>query len=303
MGQLSITGSRRVSWGTVPARVRDAVEERLGSPVAGAVDLAGGFSEGVAARLRLADGRDVFVKAAAEPVVAGFHRREGGVAARLPRAVPSPLLLFALAVDPWVVLGFEFVAGRLPARPWRDDELRPVLDAATRAADALTPAPFRPSTPPRLGGWAGLAADAVARVSPWAGAHLERLVALEAAGAHTLAGDTLLHGDLYAFNVLLDEDRKVYLVDWPHAWVGAAHCDVLTLMSTAADPEPLLAANPLTAGLEPFAVDAFLAAHSGFLVRLAVTATGEADPNLVAMAAALGRGSLAWLSQRPYSAT
>jgi RIO1 family len=33
-------------------------------------------------------------------------------------------------------------------------------------------------------------------------------------------GTTLLHGDLYPFNLLLTPDRVV-VIDWPHAWTGA----------------------------------------------------------------------------------
>ncbi|MCC3772865.1 hypothetical protein K6I34_006802, partial [Streptomyces sp. UNOC14_S4] len=55
-------GLRR-PWTEVPAHLRAALEETLGSPVTTAVTRAGGFSPGVAARLELADGRRVFVKA------------------------------------------------------------------------------------------------------------------------------------------------------------------------------------------------------------------------------------------------
>jgi hypothetical protein len=294
---MDMTGSRRIPWGAVPAAVRAAVEARLGSPVAAAQDRPGGFSEGVAARLRLRDGRDVFVKAACDPAVTGFHRREAAVAARLPAAVPSPPLLFALDHEAWVVLVFAFVAAELPTAA----DLPRVLDTATAMARALTPAPVRPDTPPRLGGFADLARADLVRVSPWAAQRRADLVALEAAAAASWAGDTLLHGDLYLFNALIPASaRRVYIVDWAHAWVGAAHCDALMLMAGSDAAEALCAANPLTRDLPPLAVDGFLAAHAGFLLRLALRAS---DPNLAAMAASLGRASLAWLSRRPYSAT
>jgi hypothetical protein len=47
-------------------------------------------------------------------------------------------------------------------------------------------------------------------------------------------------------------------------------------------------------------IDAFLAAHGGFLMNLAAAASA---PNLAAMAGSLGRASLGWLARRPYSAT
>ena len=54
---------RRVEWGAAPVWLREEVETRLGARVAGAVTQVGGFSPGVAARLRLVDGRRAFVKA------------------------------------------------------------------------------------------------------------------------------------------------------------------------------------------------------------------------------------------------
>jgi hypothetical protein len=247
--------------------------------------------------LRLADGRDVFVKATAEPGVSDFHRREGVIAKALPSTVPSPPLLFALDQGPWTALGFVFA----PARLATPDDLPRVLAAATAMAGPLTPAPLRSATRPRLGGFADLAGhgEALARVAPWAAEHLGELIALEAAGRPTWAGDTLLHGDLYPFNALVSPER-VYIVDWAHAWVGAAHCDVLMLMAGSPAAAALCAADPLTRDLPPLAIDGFLAAHAGFLLRLALRAE---DPHLAAMAAALGNASLRWLSQGPYSVT
>ena len=102
--------------------------------------------------------------------------------------------------------------------------------------------------------------------------------------------------------LILLTGEQVHVVDWPHAWVGAAHCDVLTLMSNVVlsglDPEPFVEANPLTRHLHPYEIDTFLAAHAGFLIRLAVTAGPAVDPNLVNMAAAMGQASLEWLRRR-----
>ncbi|MEV8515249.1 aminoglycoside phosphotransferase family protein [Dactylosporangium sp. NPDC051484] len=305
-----MTGSRRIDWAALPPGVRTAVEGLLGGAVVDAVSLAGGFSEGVAARLRRADGRDAFLKAVSArtaPAVAGFHRREAVVTGLLPPAVPVPRLLGTHDDGDWVALLFEHVDGALPAQPWRPGDLDRVLTAATAMAHALTPSPIDASATaaPRLGGWPSLTGRdelaALTRLSPWAAGHLDELIGLEAASAATLAGDTLLHGDLYPFNVMLSA-RQVHIIDWPHAWVGAAHCDVLTLLSSAVlsglDPRPRAETNPLTRRLHPREIDTFLAAHAGFLMRLAVTAGPAADPHLIGMAAALGGASLRWLRRR-----
>lgn len=303
------TGSRRVAWAALPREVTARIERLLGSPVATAVSQPGGFSEGLAARVLLANGGRAFVKAASSstaPAVADFHRREIAVSRRLPGQVPVPRLLDADDDGTWVVLVFEEIPGRLPAQPWRPAELDRVLAAVTEMANLLTPSPVEAAVlgQPRLGGWPALAQDAAARakvaeLSPWAARHVDRLVALEENAS--LDGRTLLHGDLYPFNIMLTADR-VFAVDWPHAWVGPRHCDVVTLLSSASlsgvDPQPIAESHPLTRDLDRGRLDEVLALHSGFLLRAATSAGPAADRNLVAMMTALGLSSLRWLRQR-----
>src|SRR5437868_5636251 len=49
----------RPAWRTLPDPVRDAIAERLPAPVIAVADQGGGFTPGVAAQLRLADGSAV----------------------------------------------------------------------------------------------------------------------------------------------------------------------------------------------------------------------------------------------------
>ena len=122
-----------------------------------------------------------------------------------------------------------------------------------------------------------------------------------ATASFSLAGRTLLHGDLYPFNVLLTR-RRVVVVDWPHAWIGPAHCDAVTLMSSAAlsgiDPQPLAQRHPLTREVDPTLIDVFLALHAGFLFRAAASAGPNPDRHLLDMMLALGNSSLRWLQTR-----
>ncbi|QUQ63815.1 phosphotransferase family protein [Kutzneria sp. CA-103260] len=300
---------RRISWSSVPAGVTAAIERLLGSPVVAAADQPGGFSEGLAARVRLTDGTQVFVKAASTataPAAAAFHRREIAVTAQLPAHAPVSRLLASHDDGDWVALVFENIPGRLPAQPWQRAELDRVLDAVTDLTRVLSPSPVDGFVlgPPRLGGWLTLADSAVDRIrplSPWAVDHLDDLAQLEEKAPLALAGDCLQHGDLYPFNLMLTDDR-VFVIDWPHAWIGAAHCDVVTLLSSASlsgvDPQPLAEAHPLTRHLHADQIDVVLAMHAGFLLRIAATAGPTADPALVTMMVALARGSLRWLRSR-----
>ncbi|MEV1241167.1 hypothetical protein ACIBO2_07375 [Nonomuraea sp. NPDC050022] len=172
----------------MPEEVAAGIERLLGDRVVGAVSQPGGFSEGLAARVRLAGGGGAFVKAAstlATPAVAAFHRREIEISRWLPRTVPVPRLLDAYDDGDWVALIFEEIPGRLPAQPWQRDELERVLEAVTDLVRDLTPSPVDGALlgGPRLGGWVALAKGGlgiegavlkrVGALSPWAAGHLD----------------------------------------------------------------------------------------------------------------------------------
>ena len=132
----------------------------MDGPVVSVASQSAGFSPGVAARLRTADGRRVFVKAAGpepNPLTPTAHRREARVAAVLPEEAPVPRLLWSHdeGEGGWVVLVFEDVEGRNPAVPWREEELDETLEALAALSELLTPSPLPParSGPPASGRW------------------------------------------------------------------------------------------------------------------------------------------------------
>jgi hypothetical protein len=95
---------QRVAWADVPDWLREEVAARLGGTVVEAVTQPGGFSPGLAVRLRLADGRRAFVKAVGpdpNPDSAGIHRSEARTMAALPRSAPAPRLLWSLDHHGW----------------------------------------------------------------------------------------------------------------------------------------------------------------------------------------------------------
>ncbi|GAA2023808.1 hypothetical protein GCM10009839_21860 [Catenulispora yoronensis] len=305
------TGSRRISWDAVPQDVAAGIERLIGAKVVAAAGQAGGFSEGLASLVTVADGRRVFVKAASSqnaPAVAEFHRREIAVTRQLVTD-RTPRLLDAYDDGTWVAGIYEEISGRLPAQPWKPDELDRVLAAVAELSSILTPSPIDPALlrPPRLGGWQALADDndvpieRLRAVDAWSADHLDELIELEAKASTALAGNTLQHGDLYAFNVMLNDER-VHVVDWPHAWIGAPHCDVVTLLSSASlsgiDAQHLAERHPLTRAASAEQIDVMLAAHAGFLLRIVLSVGPEADRNLIAMMTALGLASARWLRSR-----
>nr|WP_236070705.1 hypothetical protein [Streptomyces polyasparticus] len=134
----------RMDWREIPAPVREALELQLGTQVVEASTQSGGFSPGVAARLRLADGSRAFAKAGCAEVNAHsvtMHRAEIANAALLPPGAPVPRLLGSYDDGQWVALLFEDVEGRQPHVPWVPEELDRVMAAVGRLSESLTPAP------------------------------------------------------------------------------------------------------------------------------------------------------------------
>ena len=232
--------------------------------------------------------------------------------ALLPHSAPAPRLLWSLDRRGWVALAFEDVGGAQPTLPWQPGQLRRVLEMVATMAAALTPAPAGfPPIGERLQdsfvGWRRLAAahaagDDLAGLDPWAARHLDRLAGLEAGWPRASEGETLLHSDLRADNLLLTPTRVV-AVDWPWACVGAAWVDLLLLLPSVTmqggpDPEATFAAHPVTAGADPLAVTTALAAFAGFLVGGARLPDPPGLPTLRAFQLGQGLVALDWLRRR-----
>jgi len=304
----------------MPAPVRSAIEDRLGSRVVAAHSQAGGFSPGVAARLELADGTRVFVKAVCaepNPDSPRIHRREARIAAALPADVPAPALRWSWDDGEWVVLAFDDIDGHAPEMPWRADELERVLAAVSALADALTPSPIALEPAPAalgrmFGGWRRIADDRDAAdgadraqapdiptpLKSWLG----ELVALELRWRDAVRGDTLVHLDLRADNLVLTPDR-VFVVDWPWAAVGAPWLDLVAMLPSVAmqggpAPDDIWRAHPLSRGVDDEHVDAFVAALAGFFVHSSRLPPAPGLPTLRPFQAGQGEQAVAWLARR-----
>ncbi len=300
----------RVPWESLPATVRAAVESGLGSRVVDATTQPGGFSPGCAARLRLEAGSTVFVKAVGSepnPDSPGLHRREALVAAALPPETPAPKFLFSHDDGDWVALVFEDVGGHEPELPWRRDELNRVLEALTELSAALTPPPIEA---PLLAeqyrelfrGWRLLEEEPPEGLDHWASGRLGTLAELEGRWEEASTGGTLLHADIRADNILLTDDRVVF-VDWPHVCLGAPWVDLLAFLPSVAmqaGPKPweLFDDHPLGRTADPDRVIAVLAALAGFFVQRSLLPPPPGLPTLREFQRAQGAESLAWLRRR-----
>jgi len=305
----------RLEWAAVPGRVRAALERWAGSVVVGADSQRSGFSPGVAARLRFKDGQRLFVKAIGpepNPDSPRLHRREARIVAALPESVTVPRLSWFLDED-WVVLVFDEVTGHHPAQPWRPDELDRVLAGLGDLAAKMTPSPLpvsvvgsaRDAVARNLCGWQRLRDDLSAdrdQLDSWSQRHIEALANLEARAPQAVVGETLLHFDVRADNLLLT-DETVWFFDWPHARIGAAWLDLVgfapsVTMQGGPLPEELLKRSPAARAANPDAITAAVATVAGYFTRQALQPPPPGLPTVRAFQAAQGIVAREWLAAR-----
>lgn len=300
----------RLAWGELPVRLRDAIERALGEPILSASASHGGFSPAFAGAVTCESGRSVFVKATGSslnsdsPVI---YAREAIIAAALPPSVCAPRLHETVEMDGWIALVFDLVAGHNPALPWRDADLERVIDALQYQFEVLTPspvdvAPAAAHFASTLNGFGRLRMCAPPGLDAWSRRHLDRLADLEARAPDASRGDTLLHLDLRADNIVLTPD-KVFVVDWPSVATGARWVDVLAMAPSVAmqggpSPERFLAGFPAVSQVDPAAINEVLATIAGYFTHRAFQPPPPGLPTLRVFQAAQGEVARGWLAQR-----
>ncbi|GAB2599103.1 hypothetical protein Aab01nite_75330 [Paractinoplanes abujensis] len=184
------------------------------------------MSPGPAAVLRLANGRQVFVKAVAASASSAshrFYRQEAVALAALPPGVPAPELIGAVEVDEWCALVMSVAAGVPAGPPWTDSGVRLVAAACETIAAVEAP----PVLPPIAGlltdldGWHRLRTEHPDLLDPWEREHARALADRAAGWPEWTAGQTLVHQDIRADNAVLGAGGAV-LVDWSFGCAGPA---------------------------------------------------------------------------------
>lgn len=311
---IPLAQASRLPWVGMPKPVRTAIEDHLGSAVSAAEQQTGGFSRGVATRLRCVDGSRVFVKAVdreADPITVALAEQEAAVAAALSPSLglPAPAFLGRVDHGAWTALLFEDVAGRMPTVPWRKDDLTRTVEALTALTERATPTPI-PALPVWGGtlaqweGWNSLLAggDPLPDVPSWARRNAHNLAAAETDFPAAAAGNTLLHSDLRSDNILITRDQVVF-VDWAWAARGQDWIDPMIFALCAAvqghpDPETVFLTHPSGRSAEPTAVDSVLAALAGrFVVAARQPAVWNTAP-IRAFQRAEAETAIRWLRRR-----
>jgi hypothetical protein len=310
-----VSGSPKLGWGDLPEHLRRRIEDELGGEVVEAVVQPAGFSPGAPLRVRLASGARAFVKAATSEInvpTTEMYRSEAKVCERFPMLPEVPRLLTWFEHPPWVALIFEDVDGAPPTTPWKQAELVRVLEALADLAARLTPAPALglPTVIAKhaddFDGWSRLARDPdrlrTADADGWLTDHLEQLDRLAQGWSAAAAGDTLLHADIRADQLLLTDER-VYLVDWAHACVGASFVDPLLFFpSVVLDGGPtideLVTRSPQTREAEPTHLASVASAVASFFIEGSTRPPPPGLPTVRAFQRRQGDVLLDWLKQQ-----
>jgi hypothetical protein len=294
--------ARRLEWSFLPPNLRAWIERNCGSPVAEAISQTSGFPPGFASVLVCEDGTRHFVKAAsvkAQRPFADSYREEARKLAALPRTVRAPRLAWHLD-DDWVVLGIEHVPGRAPTRPWSPTDLDATLDLLETVADELTPSPLELDT---------FAADCLPLLDCWehvrshrARPHLDEAEALARGFAEVCGGETLVHTDVRADNVLVDEEGLAWLVDWNWPVVGASWLDSLMALigprGDGLDVEAVIAGRRLLRDVPTEAVDAVIALLAGYFLHAGDQPVPPTSPHLREHQQWQGEVCWQWLAER-----
>lgn len=317
-GAVSLPGSPRLPYDRLPGGLRAAIDSALGSPVVTVLPRSGGFSPGPAVVVSCANGRRAFVKAVGTPLnpeTPALMRAEAEVTARLPARLPVPALRASLewadGADEWVALVFDVVDGEAAPLPWTPQAAAAVVAGLTELARSATPCPVdglptlaeRVSVP--LSSWAQLAADPPADLDPWEGERLGWLgeVPDRLAAGGWLDGETLVHGDLRADNLLLGPGNAVAFVDWAWAVRGADWIDTVLFSLDAAaqggvDPEWLVARSALVAAADPSQVTDLVLAMAGMWALSMRRPAPPGLPTIRAFQRHLHGAALAWGMRR-----
>lgn len=305
--------SPRISWVDLPGQVQAGIEQILGAPVVEATGQQGGFSPGTADRVVTATGRRAFVKAVSAHLnehSPAIHRTEAAIALALPDGIPAPSLIGTFDDGTWVALVLTDVEGRHPHTPWESPEVSLVLDALQELS--RTPLPPALEHLPRLEhelaeafqGWTRIRAAPPEHCDPWILGNLDILERLAESGLEDLAGETLVHTDIRADNVLITADNGAILVDWPWACIGSSWIDALTVLinvrvfSHTFDVDSLLRSHSAFAPASAAGVDAVLSGLGAYFTDAARQPPPPGLPTVRAFQRAQGEAVVRWLRER-----
>ncbi|GAA1082434.1 phosphotransferase family protein [Nocardiopsis metallicus] len=308
-----MSGSRP-RWGDLPTAVRRKVALFLGEEIVSEKSQEGGYTPALASLLTTASGRALFCKAMPQdhPLCPTLDA-EAAVASVVPEGAAVPHLVWEGTEEEWRVVVFTAVLGRQADLSPGSNDIDAVISSLDALADHLTPSPVA-STPtarqvlgPVLHGWSALGEAPSSELDPWAVANLEHLSASETLWTRYVEGNTLVHGDIRADQLLIDARKWVWVVDWAHPCRGAAWIDAVELVPhlilaghTPRSAEKRVAESVRFSSAPAVAVDSFAIAAAGYWARACRQAPppGQGGVRLRAFQARAAEAALAWVRYR-----
>lgn len=277
-------------WSDVPQEIKDRVAEVLGSAVARAERVYGGYAPSATFRLKLANGKRAFFKASyPAPKGSGvrwFMDHEARNYRNLERFISpwAPKFYGSFERDGWQVLLLEDLGPR-SVPPWTSAKARTAARSYARF-HRKTSGTRLPRSLPRTGHveharfWrtlsktgelartASLAGKRANEAEEWLHVVLPIFVANERALERARPPFALLHFDTRSDNVRIQGDR-LRIFDWPFASAGPAEFDVVAFCQTVAaeggpTPERVLGWYEEVLRLRPGMIDASLAGIAGY---------------------------------------
>jgi aminoglycoside phosphotransferase (APT) family kinase protein len=307
---VAASGGSRLGWREISEDLRVALEGEFGGRVVATDGRSGGFSPGLASVLTFDSGRRIFVKAvnaSRNTFSVDMIRAESRVLASLPAHVPAPRLRWTYDDGEWVALATDAVDGYNPGQPWTAGDLDRFLSAATTLAESLTPAPIDAPgiwADAEFSSWSCLADDPEsARLAPWIRARIATLAALDARWPAATLGDSLMHGDFRADNLVLTPDGGFVVVDWPSVMTGPSWLDLLCALPSVAmhgggEPGEVWARHPFARTTDPDAVNTVLAGFAGMALGRSLQPVPPLLPTIREFQRKQGEVALRWLFLR-----
>ena len=321
---MSRTGAEaKPPWSAVPRTVKDEVAKLLGSPVARAERVYGGYAPSATFRVALRNGRRVFLKSTYPlPTGSAVHwsvdreeRFYRSVGERVERWAPRYFGSFER--DGWHVLALEDLGPR-SVPPWTHLKMRRAARDYARfhksTLGTALPRWLSRTEHVRSGFWSRLAARgeirAVASLArrrrdeaeEWLDVALPLLRDGERRLARLHGPFALLHGDTRSDNIRIVGER-LRIFDWPFACVGPEEFDFVAFAQTVAAeggpvPEAILDEYTRVLSLRDGAIDASLAGVAGYFADCAWRPPVTGLPRLRPWQRRQFKASVAWAARR-----
>ncbi|MFD9891445.1 phosphotransferase [Amycolatopsis sp. NPDC059027] len=227
-------------WQDLPASVRAAVTEKLGSSVLATSYPAKGRSSDLSITVETRQG-PVFLKG----IQVGdrrvrMHRNEAKVNGILPDLAPR--VLWEIETDGWLVLGYEHVTGRYADFSPGSPDLPLLANAVSTLAVELTPSPVAVDSLAvrwaKVSPWKRLAGTPET-LDDWETKNIVSLLKLESQAIGQMDGPGLIHSDIHQYNVIIGD--RLRLIDWAWSCAGPRWADsaflVLRLIGAGHTPK------------------------------------------------------------------